>query len=61
MSPTGRPKGEYRKAQPDGTPVTPPGRPQGDYRKAQPEGAPVCAPGTWPARIPPCTAWRTVR
>jgi len=27
MSPPGRPKGEYRKAQPEGTPVRPPGRP----------------------------------
>jgi 16S rRNA (guanine527-N7)-methyltransferase len=30
MSPQGRPKGEYRKAQPEGTPVSTPGRPKGD-------------------------------
>jgi hypothetical protein len=28
MSPPGRPKGEYRRAQPEGTPVTAPGRSQ---------------------------------
>jgi len=27
MSPPGRPEGEYRKAQPEGSPVSPPGRP----------------------------------
>ena len=41
MSPPGRPKGEYRRAQPEGTPVSPPGRPKGEYRRAQPEGTPV--------------------
>jgi len=30
MSPPGRPKGEYRRAQPEGTPVNPPGRPKGE-------------------------------
>jgi len=34
MSPKGRPKGEYRSAQREGTPVTPPGRPKGEYRSA---------------------------
>ncbi len=29
MSPHGRPKGEYRRAQPEGTPVSPHGRPKG--------------------------------
>ena len=29
MSPPGRPKGEYRKAKPEGSPVSPPGRPPG--------------------------------
>jgi glucokinase len=43
MSPPGRPKGEYRRAQPEGTPVSPPGRPKGEYRRAQPEGTPVSA------------------
>jgi len=46
MSPPGRPKGEYRSAQREGTPVSPPGRPKGEYRSAQREGTPVSAPGT---------------
>ncbi len=41
MSPPGRPKGEYRSAQREGTPVSPPGRPKGEYRSAQREGTPV--------------------
>ena len=44
MSPPGRPKGEYRSAQHEGTPVSPPGRPKGEYRSAQHEGTPVNAP-----------------
>ena len=44
MSPPGRPKGEYRSAQREGTPVRPPGRPKGEYRSAQREGA-RSAPG----------------
>ncbi len=36
MSPPDRPKGEYRSAQHEGTPVSPPGRPKGEYRSAQP-------------------------
>ena len=43
MSPPGRPKGEYRSAQHEGTPVSPPGRPEGEYRRAQPKGTPVSA------------------
>ena len=43
MSPPGRPKGSYRSAQHEGTPVTPPGRPKGSYRSAQHEGTPVTA------------------
>ena len=43
MSPPGRPKGEYRSAQREGTPVSPPGRPKGEYRSAQREGTPVHA------------------
>jgi hypothetical protein len=39
MSLHGRPKGEYRKAQPEGFQVSLHGRPKGEYRKAQPEGA----------------------
>ena len=45
MSPPGRPKGEYRSAQHEGSPVTPPGRPKGEYRSAQHEGSPVTPPG----------------
>jgi len=41
MRPPGRPKGEYRNAQHEGTPVRPPGRPEGDDRNAQHEGTPV--------------------
>ena len=41
MSPPGRPKGEYRSAQHEGSPVRPPGRPKGEYRSAQHEGSPV--------------------
>ena len=41
MSPPGRPKGEYRSAQREGSPVNPPGRPKGEYRGAEHEGAPV--------------------
>ena len=41
MSPPGRPKGECRRAQPEGAPVSPPGRSKGEYRRAQPNGDPV--------------------
>ena len=41
MSPPGRPKGEYRSAKREGTPLTPPGRPKGEYRSAKREGIPV--------------------
>src|SRR5262245_39469431 len=41
MSPPGRPKGSYRSAQHEGTPVSPPGRPKGSYRSAQHEGTPM--------------------
>ena len=37
MSPPGRPKGEYRSAQREGTPASPPGRPKGEYPSAQHE------------------------
>jgi len=43
MSPTGRPEGEYRSAQHEGSPVSPTGRPEGEYRSAQHEGSPVNA------------------
>ena len=45
MSPPGRPKGEYRSAQHEGTPLSPPGRPKGEYRSAQHEGTPMSRPG----------------
>ena len=41
MSPPGRPKGEYRSAKREGTPVSPPGRPKGEYRSAKREGTPM--------------------
>ena len=44
MSPPGRPKGEYRSAQHEGTPVSPPGRPKGEYRSAQHKATPVNEP-----------------
>jgi uncharacterized protein len=40
MSPPGRPKGEYRSAQREGTPVSAKGRPEREYRSAQREGNP---------------------
>ena len=51
MSPPGRPKGEYRSAQREGSPLSPPGRPKGEYPIAQHEGSPTSAhdfaPGAW--------------
>jgi len=44
MSPPGRPKGEYRSAEREGTPVSPPGRPKGEYRSAEREGIAVSLP-----------------
>jgi signal transduction histidine kinase len=41
MSPPGRPKGECRRARPEGFPTSPPGRPEGEVRGAPPAGAPV--------------------
>ncbi len=41
MSPPGRPKGEFRRAQHEGTSVSPPGRPKGEFRRAQHEGIPA--------------------
>ena len=43
MSPTGRPEGEYRSAQHEGSPLSPTGHPEGEYRSAQHEGNPVSA------------------
>ncbi len=41
MSTPGRPKGEYRSAQHEGSPLRTPGRPKGEYRSAQHEASPV--------------------
>jgi branched-chain amino acid transport system ATP-binding protein len=38
MSPPGRPKGEFPRAQPEGS-MSPPGRPKGEFPRAQPEGS----------------------
>ena len=40
MSLHGRPKGDYRSAQHEGSPVSLHGRPKGDDRSAQHDGAP---------------------
>ena len=61
MSPQGRPTGEYRSAQHEGTPMSPQGRPKGEYRSAQHEGTPVNAPGRFQALIPKRTAQRAVQ
>ena len=45
MSPPGRPKGEYRSAQHEGTPVSAPGRRKGEYLSAQHQAAPVSPRG----------------
>jgi PAS domain S-box-containing protein len=45
VSPPGRPKGETRSAQREGTPGSPPGRPKGETRSAQREGTPGSPPG----------------
>ena len=39
MSPPGRPKGEHRRAQHEGTSFNPPGRPKREHRSKQPGGA----------------------
>ena len=61
MSPPGRPKGEFRRAQPEGTLVSPPGRPKGEFRRAQPEGTPVSTSGCSLARIPKHAVRRVVQ
>ena len=58
MSPPGRPKGEFRSAQHEGTPVSPPGRPKGEFRSAQHEATPVSARGRSKALIPQRAARR---
>ncbi len=61
MSTPGRPKGEYRSAKHEGTPVSTPGRPKGEYRSAKHEGTPVSAPGRSQALIPERAARRVVQ
>ena len=58
MSPPGRPKGEFRSAQHEGTPVSPPGRHKGEFRSAQHEATPVSARGRSKALIPQRAARR---
>ncbi len=41
VSPPGRPKGEHRSAEHEGSTVSPPGRPKGEHRSAEHEGTPV--------------------
>jgi len=41
MSPPGRPKGEYRSAKHEGSPMSPPRRPKGEYRSAKHEVSPI--------------------
>ena len=56
MSPHGRPKGSYRSAQHEGTPVSPLGRPKGSYRSAQHEGTPMSVDANPDTRLNPGTA-----
>ncbi|MBL8290027.1 MAG: SMP-30/gluconolactonase/LRE family protein [Rubrivivax sp.] len=57
MSPRGRPKGEYRSAKHEGSPVTPRGRPKDEYRSAKHEGSPgnegAAADGWTALPVPP--------
>ena len=45
MSPPGRPKGESRAREREGSPMTPPGRPKGEPRAREREGSPMTPPG----------------
>ncbi len=45
MSPKGRPEGEYRSAEHEGSPLSPKGRPEGEYRSAEHEGSPLSPKG----------------
>ena len=51
MSTPGRPKGEYRSAQREGSLMSTPGRPKGEYRSAQREGCQMSAAGPFPRRL----------
>ena len=61
MSTKGRPEGEHRSAQREGTPVSPTGRPEGEYRSAQREGAPVSPKGRPEGRGVQCAEARSVK
>jgi hypothetical protein len=52
MSPPGRPKGEFRRPQAKGIPVTPPARPKGEFLRPQAGGIPVSPPGRCQPLIP---------
>ena len=56
MSPPGSPKGEYRSAEHEGSPVDPPGRLKGEHRSAEFEGSPVDPQGG-----PPSGWWGKLR
>jgi 16S rRNA (guanine527-N7)-methyltransferase len=58
MSPQGRPKGEYRSPQGEGTLMSPQGRPKGEYRSPQGEGTLMSPQGRPKGRIPQCAACR---
>jgi probable rRNA maturation factor len=55
MSPPGRLKGEYRRAQPEDVSMSPAGRPMGESRRAPPEGVSMSPPdrAKGPARSGP--------
>ena len=61
MSPPGRPKGECRSAQREGTPVSPPGRPKGENQSADGEGVSMSAQRYDVAlrRLAPCARFET--
>jgi hypothetical protein len=52
MSPSGRPKGEFRRPQAGGTPMSPSGRPKGEFRRPQAGGTPMSPSGRPQALIP---------
>ena len=60
MSLPGRPKGEFRSAKHEGTPVSLPGRPKGEFRSAKHEGTRVSRPGRSQVLIPERNARRAV-
>ena len=61
MSAHGRPKGSYRSAEHEGTPVSAHGRPKGSYRSAEHEGTSVSVHGRSETLIPERAARRAVQ